>query len=207
MFRLFYLTFSGSFRGTEEQMHHVHESPKIMTIPLMILAVLSVIGGLINIPSVFGGHESLNTFLSLSVHSPYVKENEQLVTHSTEIILMVIAVLGAVAMILFAWTKFVKSAAVPVGDEESRPALANLLYKKYYIDEIYHTIFEKPVLFLSKVFHQIDIYLIDRGVNSFGGVALWVGGRVRLLQQGTIGFYLVFIVLSIAAFLVFTLMI
>jgi NADH-quinone oxidoreductase subunit L len=63
MFRLFYLTFYGKFRGTEKQLHHLHESPATMTIPLIVLAVLSVVGGLLGIPEVFGGNHFLKEFL------------------------------------------------------------------------------------------------------------------------------------------------
>lgn len=205
MFRLFYLTFSNSFRGTEEQKHHMHESPKVMTIPLMILAVLSVIGGLLNIPEIFGGHAALNHFLS-PVFSA-AKGTAHAVSHSTEIILMSIAVLGAVAMIVFAWIKFVKGNAIPAPDEAERPALPKLLFRKYYVDEIYNKIFEQPMLCLSSLFHKIDVYIIDGIVNTMGSLTVWIGGKARLLQAGTIGYYLVFIVLSIAAFLVFSLMI
>ncbi len=64
MFRLLFITFSGKFRGTEEQEHHLHESPAAMTIPLIILAVLSVIGGFVGIPEIFmnGGDKLTNFF-------------------------------------------------------------------------------------------------------------------------------------------------
>jgi NADH-quinone oxidoreductase subunit L len=210
MFRLLFLTFSGSFRGTSEQQHHMHESPKVMTIPLIILAILSVIGGLLNIPALFGGNSWLNNFLLpvfiggiakvglLAETAPHV---------SMEITLMVVAVAGALIAIAFAWFKFVKSSVIPVEDGEKRPALSNLLYRKYYIDEIYHAIIEKPVLYLSTILHNIDVYVIDGIVNGFGKLTVWVGTKSRALQAGTIGFYLVAMVLSIIAFLVLGLMI
>src|SRR5208337_3230984 len=55
MFRLLFLTFSGTFRGTDDQKNHLHESPKVMTIPLLILALLSLLGGILNLPGIFGG--------------------------------------------------------------------------------------------------------------------------------------------------------
>ena len=207
MFRLFYLTFSGSFRGTIEQQHHLHESPKVMTIPLIILAILSVVGGLINIPAIFGGTSSLQSFLApifTVAHKEVVKE---VISHATELILMLVAVIGTIAAIAFAWYKFVKTHVVPEPDEVKRPVLSNLLYRKYYIDEIYHTIIEKPVLCLSSLFHKLDVLIIDRMVNGFGTVTVWMGGKARLMQTGNLGFYLVAMVLSIIAFLVFGLMI
>jgi len=129
------------------------------------------------------------------------------ISHGTELILMVIAVLGAIAAIGFAWFKFVKTAAVPAEDGEERSVVSNVLYRKYYVDEIYHTIIEKPVLCLSSLLHKVDVYVIDRMVNSIGNVTVWIGGKTRTLQTGSLGFYLVAMVLSIIAFLVFGLMI
>lgn len=205
MFRLFYLTFAGSFRGTEHQKHHLHESPKSMTIPLMVLALLSVFGGFINIPGIFGGSSALHTFLS-----PIFSHNAMgvpAVSHATEIILMAVAVAGALLMILFAWFKFVKSATIPVADNVKRSLVPSVLYHKYYIDEIYNFLVEKPVLWLSGIMHFVDVFIIDRVVNLTGNSTLWVGSKARLLQTGSIGFYMVVMVLGIVAFLVFGLMI
>jgi len=205
MFRLFYLIFAGSFRGTDKQKHHLHESPRTMTIPLITLAVLSVVGGFLNIPSVFGGSSALNTFLV-----PVFKggaESAGEVSHGAELVLMAVAVLGALAMIAFAWFRFVKTATVPVTDETKRPVFSNLLYHKYYIDEIYAFLIERPMLWLSDMMHLFDVYVIDKLVNFLGNATVWLGAKSRLLQTGNIGFYLVAMVLSIVAFLVFGLMI
>src|SRR4030095_8175856 len=81
MFRLLFVTFTGKFRGTKEQEHHLHESPALMTIPLIILAVLSFAGGFINIPEVFSsGGEKLTEFLSPVI----AKYDGEPVSHSTE---------------------------------------------------------------------------------------------------------------------------
>lgn len=205
MFRLFYLTFAGMFRGTDKQKQHLHESPKSMTIPLIILAVLSVAGGLLNIPAVFGGSSSLNTFLSPIFGSGAEPVGE--VSYGTEILLMSIAVIGSLAMIGFAWFRFVKTATIPVTDGIKRPALSNLLYHKYYIDEIYQFLIEKPVLWLSDIMHLFDVYVIDKTVNFVGNATVWLGKQSGFLQTGNIGFYLIAMVLSIVAFLVFGLMI
>ena len=85
MFRLLFVTFTGKFRGTHEQEHHLHESPALMTVPLIILAVLSIVGGFVNIPEVFTkGGEKLTEFLS-----PVIAKHEgHAVSHSTEYLLM-----------------------------------------------------------------------------------------------------------------------
>lgn len=207
MFRLFYLTFAGTFRGTSEQQHHMHESSKIMTIPLIILAILSVVGGLINIPAIFGGTASLQSYLAPLFTVPKGEAIKEGISHAMELGLMIVAVLGAIAAIVFAWYKFAKTSSVPAEDEVKRPTLVNLLYRKYYVDEIYQAIIEKPVLFLSNLFHKIDDLVIGNIVNAFGGLTIWMGNKIRLVQTGTLGFYLVAMVLSIIAFLVFGLMI
>jgi NADH-quinone oxidoreductase subunit L len=102
MFRLLFITFFGSFRGTEEQRHHVHESPAAMTIPLIVLAILSFAGGFVNIPEVFThGGERLTEFLA-----PVVPNAEATVSHSTEWLLMGLTTVIAVVAILIAWSRY-----------------------------------------------------------------------------------------------------
>ncbi len=102
MFRLLFITFFGSFRGTEEQRHHVHESPAAMTIPLIVLAILSFAGGFVNIPEVFThGGERLTEFLA-----PVVPNAEATVSHSTEWLLMGLTTVIAVVAILLAWSRY-----------------------------------------------------------------------------------------------------
>jgi NADH-quinone oxidoreductase subunit L len=102
MFRLLFITFFGSFRGTEEQRHHVHESPAAMTIPLIVLAILSVVGGFVNVPEVFAkGGEKLTEFLS-----PVVPNAETTVSQSTEWMLMGLTTVIAVVAILIAWSRY-----------------------------------------------------------------------------------------------------
>ena len=103
MFRLLFVTFTGKFRGTQEKEHHLHESPALMTVPLIILAVLSIIGGFVNIPEVFtSGGERLTKFLS-----PVIAKHEgEPVSHSTEYMLMGLSTVLILATIIFAWFRF-----------------------------------------------------------------------------------------------------
>ena len=120
MFRLYAMTFLGKFRGTHEQEHHLHESPKAITIPLIILAILTVIGGLIGIPEVFmhGGHR-LEAFLApVFAQSNALTEKHHL-SHATEYILMGISVAAALVALVYAWSKFSKYQKTE--KEESRP--------------------------------------------------------------------------------------
>jgi NADH-quinone oxidoreductase subunit L len=207
MFRLFYLTFSNAFRGREDQKHHMHESPKVMTIPLVILAVLSILGGFINVPHVFSGNSSLQEFLAPVFGNSNINTPAASVTSSTELMLMLFTVTGALLIILFAWYKFVKVPTIPATDEAHRNFLPNLLFRKYYIDELYQNIIVKPIGWLSIQFHKADRLVIDSIVNSAGNFAEWIGSKIRLMQTGSIGFYLFAMVLGIVAFIFYAFLI
>jgi NADH-quinone oxidoreductase subunit L len=102
MFRLLFITFGGTFRGTEEQRHHIHESPVAMTLPLIILAILSVVGGFVGVPEVFmHGGEKLAQFLS-----PVVRSKELHIEHATEYLLMGITTVIAIISIIIAWVRY-----------------------------------------------------------------------------------------------------
>ncbi|QMU31435.1 NADH-quinone oxidoreductase subunit L [Adhaeribacter radiodurans] len=203
MFRLLYLTFFGSFRGTEEQRHHLHESPASMTLPLIILAILSTIGGFMGIPAVFGAHHYLADFLSpvfnnARIANPSMFEAAEL-SHSTEYILMAISVGVAVLAIIVAYVTYVKKRTVPADEDTRLSPLHNLIYHKYYIDEIYNALIVRPIMWLStNVYRFVEQSIIDPVVNGFGKTVLGGGRSLRLLQTGDIGFYIFAMVLSIA---------
>lgn len=198
MFRLVFLTFTGEFRGTEEQKHHLHESPALITMPLVVLALLAAVGGVMGLPEFLGFHHALKGFLApVFVANPHA--SEAALSHSTEISLMAGAFLGAVASIVYAYTKYVSGKALPAKDGELT-GVGKLVYNKYFVDEIYNALVVKPVMLLSTVFHSvIDQSLIDGLVNWSGKVSLLAGAQVRKLQSGYIGFYLLAMVLSIVA--------
>lgn len=109
MFRLYGMTFLGKFRGTHEQEQHLHESPAAITIPLIILAILAVIGGLVGIPEIFmhGGHR-LEAFLEPVFRQSTALVNQHELTHSTEYMLMGASVAGALIALVYAWNKYSK---------------------------------------------------------------------------------------------------
>jgi len=202
MFRMLYLTFWGKFRGTHEQEHHLHESPASMTIPLIVLAILSVVGGFIGVPESLGGHHLLGQYLS-----PVFKDSAELVkevasSNQTEIVLMVISVAGALIALIYAYVRYVKNAHVPVSDEEERPALASLSYHKFYIDELYDAIIRRPLDFLSDFFYRvIDKLGIDGIVNGLGKGTIEASRGLRLLQTGNVGYYIFMMVVGIISIL------
>lgn len=206
MFRLLYLTFYGKFRGTAEQEHHLHESPPNMTIPLIILAILSTFGGFIGVPESLGGHHWLEHFLA-----PVFEKSAAILPHtssvaSTEFILMATSVAGAVLALIYAYVRYVKNGHVPVGDEEERPGLVSLSYHKFYIDEIYDWLIRKPLDALSVFFYRvIDLFAIDGFVNGLGKITVRASRGLRLLQAGNVGFYIFMMVIGIIAVLVYSL--
>jgi len=190
MFRLFYLVFHGDFRGTETEAHHRHESPKVMTIPLMVLAFLSMFGGFINLPQLLGGSEGFSLFLWPSLgtlnHSDLLQ-----IPHSTEIYLILSSLFLLGLTIMTAWLIYLKKNSVPAGDEIKKNIFHKLVYHKYYVDEIYNYLFVRPYEWLSGfLYEKIERMIIDPVVNGFGMMALETGNLVRKLQTGSIGFYL-----------------
>ncbi|WP_207429190.1 NADH-quinone oxidoreductase subunit L [Pedobacter sp. SYSU D00535] len=204
MFRMLFLTFYGSFRGTHEQEHHLHESPKSMTIPLIVLAVLSVVGGFIGVPEVLGGSHWLSQFLSPVFFDSNSRVPAMHLDHSTEYFLMAVSVVLALVSAVIAYTRYVSKKPVPVPDNGERGALANLSYNKYYIDEVYDAIVGKPLNALSRFFFKVvDKSLIDGLVNGFGRVTTEASKGLRLLQTGNIGFYIFMMVAGIVALLLY----
>lgn len=201
MFRMMFLTFSGKYRGTHHAESHVHESPKSMTIPLIILAVLAAIGGIINIPHVFGGNEWLAHWLS----GAGISQHELALSHSTEFTLMGISVVAAISALLYAYIRYIKGARIPAADEAPRSALAKLSYHKFYLDELYDAIINKPLDVFSRFFYRVlDTRLIDGIVNGLGWSTNEASKSIRLLQTGNVGFYIFMMVFGIVALLIYT---
>jgi NADH-quinone oxidoreductase subunit L len=206
MFRLMFLTFWGSFRGTHEQEHHLHESPPSMTIPLIILAILSAGGGLLNIPHVLGGNSWLEHWLEPVFKHTALVTGEYSMALNTEKMLMGISVAAAVVALIYAYLKYIKNADLPLAENEERPALVKLSYNKFYIDEIYDAIIRRPLDAMSVFFYKtIDKLGIDGLVNGLGSGSIEAGKGLRLLQTGNVGFYLFLMVISIIAILFFNL--
>jgi NADH-quinone oxidoreductase subunit L len=205
MFRMMYLTFWGKFRGTHEQEHHLHESPPSMTIPLIVLAILSAVAGMIGVPAVMGGHHELGAYLAPVFEASHKILGEHELSHSTEWLLMGISVGVAFLAMGYAYYKYVSSAHVPVADDQERPALSNLSYHKFYIDELYDTIIRKPLDAISVFFYKVvELSGIDAFVNGLGKGTIEASKGLRLLQTGNVGFYIFMMVIGIIAILVYS---
>jgi NADH-quinone oxidoreductase subunit L len=193
MFRLLFITFNGAFRGTEEQKHHIHESPAAMTIPLIILAILSIAGGWIGIPELFmHGGERLSDFLA-----PVVRSKEIHVDHSTEWILVGLTTAIAVVAILIAWFRYRSY------KEEQQSAVGSFLENKWYVDEFYNSIIVKPLNGLGAVINRyVERGTIDALVNGVGRLVNYSGRQMRWLQSGQVGAYVLLMVVSMVLFFV-----
>jgi NADH-quinone oxidoreductase subunit L len=201
MFRLLYLVFYGEQRLASA---HPHESPKVMTIPLVILSVLSVFGGFLNIPSLFGGESIFSSFLQTAVIS---KASEEL-SHSTEIGLILGSLVFLGLVIFFAYRTFVIKSVVPAKDGEPMAFFSKLIYNKFYIDEMYTTVFEKPFGYLSDFFYnKVENTVLDPVVDEIGFTTARVGTLLRKLQQGNMSFYLFAMVAGILLFIIFILIV
>jgi NADH-quinone oxidoreductase subunit L len=193
MFRLLFITFGGSFRGTEEQRHHIHESPSAMTIPLIVLAVLSIIGGFVGVPQVFmHGGEKLAEFLS-----PVIPAVQHHVEHSTEIMLMALTTVIAIVAIIIAWMRY------KTYKEEQPTAFGKLLENKWYVDELYNSIVVQPVNKLGAVANRyFEKSGIDAIVNGVGRLVNYGSRQLRWLQSGQVGSYILLMVISMLMFFV-----
>ncbi len=198
MFRLYYLTFHGKFRGTHDQEHHLHESPNSMTIPLIILAGLAIVGGFMGIPDVFMKDSHwLSHFLS-----PVVGPSYSGLSESQELTLMMISVALLIIVILATRNIFVTRGAIPAEEDVEISPIKKVVYNKYYVDEIYAATITKPLNWLSHQFnHIVESKLIDGIVNGIGTTVNKASNALRYVQTGHIGFYLFAMVLSIVLML------
>lgn len=204
MFRMLFLTFFGKFRGTEQQANHLHESPSTMTVPLIVLAVLSVVGGVLNLPSALGGNHWLANFLDPVFAAGNARVGATVPDHSTEYILMGVSAVVAIVMAVMAYNKYVKNTHVPVADDGERTPLAKLSYNKFYVDELYDAVVVKPLNRLSVFFYRVvDRSIIDGIVNILGGSPAESGKGIRLLQTGNVGFYIFGMVIGVIALLIY----
>ncbi len=202
MFRLYAMTFLGKFRGTDQQQHHLHESPVSMTVPLVILAMLAVLGGLINIPEVFVKNADwLGQFLAPVFAGSTEIQQKNVTGPNTELILMGVSSILVIVTILFTWKKF----STYQNTGETSTGLGKFFQNKWYVDEFYNTLVVKPMNALAGFLKNIvEKSGIDGIVNGTGRFIQYASRQMRLLQSGQVGSYILFMVLSIVVlFLVF----
>ncbi len=203
MYRLVYLTFYGKFRGTHEQEHHLHESPPSMTVPLWILAILSIFGGLLSLPHALWHGWSLSSFLHPIM--PALNGVPEIELHlSTE--LMIAAVSTAIA-ILGWWTARSlykeKQLAADVAFEQRAPALARALENKWYVDELYAAIIVAPLAAISRFFWKGIDAIIDGLAAILGYAVRGFGEIMRFFQTGNVRNYALMFFIGVIVFVAF----
>ncbi|MFA4915195.1 MAG: NADH-quinone oxidoreductase subunit L [Syntrophales bacterium] len=215
MFRLLFCTFHGECRASEEVKHHIHESPKVMTIPLMILAFLALVGGYVGVPHILGGENRFEKFLEpvfSSVeniepveHAAAVPnfdltskawagtgEGSAAVHHSSslEINLMILSVVIALIGIYAAYVLYLKKPELPKKFVAKFPGFYNMVHNKYFVDEIYFTLFVRSILGAGKfLLRVVDQGIIDGIVNGTGYVMRGIGSIIRRVETGYVQGY------------------
>ena len=224
MFRLWFLTFFGNYRGAAEELHGhaehaghgahlgreehghggIHESPPIMLAPLVILAVLSVVGGWIGWPTVLGGSNYFDKFLEPALHvtAPGASAGElsesaqtQATEHSEqgakEVVFTTISVVAAGLGLLLAWLLYYRRPELPQRIADRLDGLYHAVVNKYYVDEFYAAVFVKPLVEGSSriLWHGVDQGLIDSSINSSADGAREFSDAVRHMQSGNLRSY------------------
>jgi len=199
MFRLYSLTFLGSFRGTAHQQAHLHESPAAMTIPLMVLAFFALVAGFVGIPELFAPDaHALEHFLAPVFAGSTALAHAHHIAASTEWILMGTATVLILIVIVFAVTKFKKYTST-----EPNKGIAKVLENKWYIDELYDTIIVKPLFWKADFLkNTIEKYVIDGAVNGVGKLVGYGSRQFRLIQSGQVGSYILMMVMAVAFFII-----
>jgi NADH-quinone oxidoreductase subunit L len=209
MFRLFFLAFSGKNRGPAEKFQHLHESPTIMTIPLIIMALLSVFGGFINIPALFGGMERMTTFLYpvFADAASHIQRKYHFSDVYNEILIMAVPLVFSAIMIILAFQRFYIDKKILDDKTVEKNFIMNLISRKFFIDEIYDFLIANPFLWLSVNIHKlVEQRMIDRSINGIGTMVIRLGNTIRYMQTGHVGFYLFIMVMGIIAILIFNLL-
>jgi NADH-quinone oxidoreductase subunit L len=213
MFRLFFGIFHGECRAPENIKKHIHESPNVMTYPLMILAFLALVGGYVGIPHVLGGSNLFDQFLAPVfggahhtvaassgfelIKSAWASSAEAVHESSLEMTLMATSVIIALIGITIAYWLYIRNTKLPGKFTAAFPGLFKVVHDKYYVDELYDFVFVRGILglgnFLLKV---VDIGIIEGIVNGAGIVTQWTGSQVRKLETGLVQQYALGIIIG-----------
>ena len=178
-FRLIFLTFHGKFRGTHEQEHHLHESPKAMTIPLMILCLGAVASGWVGIPHLLGGGAHFAEFMKAV---PGLGHPEAHGTHAEEWMVMAISIIAGFSGIGLAALFYLVKTDIPVMLAQKFNAAYKVLWNKYYVDELYSFIIVRPAIWTAKniLIGITDAKIIEAVVN---GIPKGIGEFSRILRK------------------------
>jgi NADH-quinone oxidoreductase subunit L len=194
MARLMAMTFLGSNRTGEKERSHLHDAPWVMTGPLVVLGVLSAIGGLLNLPPFVGGGAALEHWIE-PVTAPASAFFQLEMPHgSTELFLVGAAVLIGVAGLIAGWKATLRRPIPTAADAPAETGLARVINRKYYVDEIFDAIIVRPVVWLSRMvlWKAVDQGVVDgAAVNGTARLSRGLGWLGSRLQTGQVGVYVV----------------
>jgi NADH-quinone oxidoreductase subunit L len=194
MARLLTMTFLGENRTGEQERRNLHEAPMVMTGPLIVLGVLSAIGGLINLPPFFGGGALLEHWLE-PVTAPAHRFFALEMPHGqTELFLVGGAVVVGVLGLIAGYRATLRRPIRPAAEAPEDTGLARLLNRKYYVDEIYDAVIVRPLVWLSRtvLWKGVDQGVVDgAAVNGTAKLSRGLGWLGSRLQTGQVGIYVV----------------
>jgi NADH-quinone oxidoreductase subunit L len=209
MFRLVFLAFHGERRAarveapdaghSHHHTSHLHDAPRSMAIPLVVLAIGSVLAGYLNVPAVLGGSAFIEHFLEPSLHVPPMEGSHVIehADHAVEMILMVVSSMIALAGIAAAAFLYLKRPELPDTFVARFPGVHQFLVNKGYIDELYDAVVVQPIKSLSEhVLWKADARVIDGAVNGTGQIVVETGALVRQIQTGSVRAYAVSVLLG-----------
>lgn len=204
MFRVFMVTFLGGFRGSSEQESHLHESPLLITAPLMILAVLSLLGGLINLPELFthSGAQKLKHWLE-----PVIGESQKNlahVSHGTELVLMGVAVASFIIAFLFTRQKYLVKNAVPEQDDAMQGS-GKLLADKFLVDELYDATVVASVNTGGDLLGKAETGVLARSMSGVSALFSFMSNQYARWQNGRTHYYLMYMVIGLILLLSYNL--
>jgi NADH-quinone oxidoreductase subunit L len=202
MFRLIFLTFFGEPRYDEHKVH-VHESPLNMTVPLILLAILSTVGGWVAAPRLVGGPDYFDNFLHpvFTMYAPAAPAHSEVTEPAGMMLFHALTgwpVLIALAGLLLAWWFYIKSPQTPKKLADTLRAPYTLVLHKYYVDELYNAAIIQPLLWISTnvLWHVVDETVIDGTVNGVARVARESGSQLREIQSGNARTYATWVVIG-----------
>jgi len=203
MFRLIYMTFYGEEKATLTPGHAVHESPRAMTVPLVILAVFSALAGLLGLPVLFGRRADVFGRFLEGVLGPAAHH----LAHSTEAALILAATISALAGLGLAFLFYRRSPGIPARLAHRFPGTYRLLLGKYYVDEVYDAAVVRPLLGgAGWVYEHFDLKVIDGTLNGSAAAAGLAGKGLNILQSGLVRDYALAFLMGAILFLGFLLL-
>jgi len=199
MFRLVFMTFFGKTRLSDKAMHHLHESPWVITLPLVVLAILSVLGGWIGVPKVLGdalgglpNHFEHYLEPVFAYSNAYMAKSGAHGVHNIALEwgLMGVSVLIACGGIALAWALYIVNPGFPAKFVATFPVLHRAVYNKWYVDEIYDFMIVNPCKSFSNfLWKGFDVVVVDGVVNGVAAVVRGSSGIFRHVQTGMVHNY------------------